>query len=379
MKLFEPITVGKMKLENRIVSTPLVTNLASDEGFVTDELIERYARQARGGVGWIISEAIVIQKSKSPRNIRASSDDYVPGLKRWVDAVHREGPTKIGVQLGHFLKVAKSGWRQKVEDLSLDDIKQLVEDHRTAALRIGEAGFDSLEWDAESCMTLSQFLSRKNKRRDEYGGNIDNRLRLLLEIYHVTRDLLGKDFTLGARINGDDLVVGGNTLLHSTVIARKLAEAGIDYISTSCGGQYDDALPPNPGEPWSAYTGYSGLRCWPRAWMPDAANAYLAEGVRNSLREAGHTIPVITAGKIPTPDLAEKILQKEQADIIGLARALLTDPDWPKKAKEGRAKEIVRCTYCDHCAELNDRFEKTVCIRWPKGMVQAPEPFLLKR
>ena len=108
MMLFEPLKVSGMQLKNRIVSTPLVTNLASDDGFVTDDLIERYARQARGGVGWIISEAVVIQKNKSPRNVRASDDEYVPGLKKWAAAVHSESKgVKIGVQLGHFLKVAQ--------------------------------------------------------------------------------------------------------------------------------------------------------------------------------------------------------------------------------------------------------------------------------
>ncbi|MBI4320740.1 MAG: NADH:flavin oxidoreductase [Chloroflexi bacterium] len=380
MMLFEPITVGKMQVKNRIASTPLVTRLASEDGFVTDDLIERYARLARGGIGWIITEAIVIQNNKSVSNVRATRDEMVPGLRRWVEAVHQAGENvKIGVQITHFLKVARSGWRQKIEDLTKEDIRRIVEDHRTGALRIRDAGFDSIEWDAESHMTLSEFLSRKNKRRDEYGGNLDNRMRLPLEIYHITRDLLGKDFTLGIRLNGDDLVVGGNTLLHSTAIARKMAEVGIDYISVSCGGQYEDAPPPEPGWPVDGYGGYSGLRCWPRAWMPDGANVYLAEGIRDSLRAAGHTIPVITAGKIPTPAFAESILQKGKADIIGMARSLLTDPDWPKKAKEGRVKEIVRCTYCDHCSELDHKFKTVVCIRWPEGVIQAPEPFMLKR
>ena len=118
----------------------------------------------------------------------------------------------------------------------------------------------------------------------------------------------------------------------------RLAAAGIDYLSISCGGQWEDALPPKLGEPPSAYTGYSGLRCWPRAWDPDGANVYLAEGIRKAIRKVGYSIPVITAGKIPMPGLAEEILQEGKADLIGLGRPLLCDPDWVKKAMEGRER-----------------------------------------
>jgi 2,4-dienoyl-CoA reductase-like NADH-dependent reductase (Old Yellow Enzyme family) len=172
--------------------------------------------------------------------------------------------------------------------------------------------------------------------------------------------------------------MGGNTLLHSTEIATRLAAAGVDYLSISCGGQWENALPPKLGELPSAYTGYSGLRCWPRAWDPDGANVYLAEGIRKAVRKAGYSTPVITAGKIPMPDFAEEILQEEKADLIGLGRPLLCDPDWVKKAMEGREEEIVSCIYCNHCAEVNDLFQTTTCILWPEGYINAPSPFLPK-
>jgi 2,4-dienoyl-CoA reductase-like NADH-dependent reductase (Old Yellow Enzyme family) len=270
------------------------------------------------------------------------------------------------------------GYRQTVEELTKEEIKQIVEDHLQAGIRSEKAGFDSIEWDAESCMTLSQFLSRHNKRKDEYGGKLENRLRIVMEIYEGTRKTLGKKMILGARINGDDLVMGGNTLLHSTEIAKRLAAAGIDYLSISCGGQWADALPPKRGEPPSAYTGYSGLRCWPRAWDPDGANVYMAEAIRKALRKANYSIPVITAGKIPTPALAEEILQEGKADLIGLGRSLLCDPDWVNKAAAGRSEDIVRCIYCNHCSDVNDLFQQTDCIQWPKGSINAPNPFMPK-
>lgn len=379
MMLFQRFEFSGMELRNRVVSGPVVSNLATEDGFVTDDLIERYRRIAAGGTGWIITEDVVVPSRKSPFNLRVSDDKFVPGLKRLSDTVHQIPGAKIGVQIGHFLKLSMSGWRQKVEDPTKDEIRQIVDDHIQAAIRIKKADFDSMEWDAESCMTLSMFLSRSaNKRKDEYGGKLENRLRLLMEIYEQTRIALGNDFILGARINGDDLVLGGNTLLHSTEIAKGLCEAGLNYISVSCGGQWEDALPVKKGDPPSAYTGYSGLRCWPRRWDPDGANVYLAEGIRKALRKAGYTVPVIAAGKIPMPALAEEILQEGKADLIGLGRPLLCDPDWVNKANNGKLEDIVQCVYCNHCAEVNDRMVLTNCIQWPKDAVNAPSPFLPK-
>jgi 2,4-dienoyl-CoA reductase-like NADH-dependent reductase (Old Yellow Enzyme family) len=379
MMLFEPLRISRLKLKNRVVLVPLVTNLATEDGYVSDELIERYQRIARGGAGWLITECVVVTPRKSPFNLRISDDRFIPGLRRLTDAIHSESSAKIGIQIGHFLKISKTGYRQQVEDLSKEEIKEIHDQHIAAAKRIMDCGFDSLEWDAESCMTLSQFLSRKNRRNDEYGGTLENRQRLLVEIYKATRELLGPNYVLGARINGDDLCLGGTTLLHSTKTACELARRGIDYISVSCGGQWEDALPPAPGEPPSAYTGYSGLRCWPRAWDPNGANVYLAERIRQALRKAGHQTPVITAGKIPTAEFAEEILREGQADLIGLGRPLLCDPDWVNKYLKDRPQDIVRCIYCNHCAEVNDLFQATTCIYWPKGSIQAPEPFLPKK
>jgi 2,4-dienoyl-CoA reductase-like NADH-dependent reductase (Old Yellow Enzyme family) len=207
--LFEPFEFSGMRLKNHVVSVPVVSNLATEDGFVTDNLIDRYTRIAEGGIGWIIIEDVVVISRKSPYNLRIWDDQFTPGLKRLTEAVHKVPGAKIGIQLGHFLKISMKGYRQKVEDLAKEDINQIIEDHLQAAIRVEKAGFDSIEWDAESCMTLSQFLSLLNKRTDEYGGSLENRLRIVMEIYEVTRKALGKGFVLGVRINGDDLVMGG--------------------------------------------------------------------------------------------------------------------------------------------------------------------------
>ncbi|MBW1804440.1 MAG: NADH:flavin oxidoreductase, partial [Deltaproteobacteria bacterium] len=312
--LFSPFSLKNLTLSNRIVHTPVVTRLESVEGTVTPNLTERVMRITKGGVGFFILGAIGVIDKKSGPLLRICNDSFIPGLSELVKKVHGETDAKIGVQLVHFLKLARSGYRQKVEDLTLDEINDIKEAMVSAAVRIRKAGFDAMEWDAESGMTLSQFLSLLNKRKDDYGGNMENRMRLVLEILYETRKEVGDDFTIGARINGDDFVLGGSTLKHSTVIARRLAEEGVDYISVSSGGQFVDAVL-EEGKPLDCYSGYSGKRCWPRWYMPDGTNVYLAEGIKKSINRAGLQTPVITAGKIPYPALAQEILDQGKADL----------------------------------------------------------------
>jgi 2,4-dienoyl-CoA reductase-like NADH-dependent reductase (Old Yellow Enzyme family) len=120
MMLFEPFEFSGMKLKNRVVSVPVVSNLATEDGFVTDDLIERYRRIAAGGTGWIITEDVVVLSRRSPYNLSIWDDKFIPGLKQLTDTIHEVEGVKIGIQLGHFLKIAMSGWRQKVEDLTKD-------------------------------------------------------------------------------------------------------------------------------------------------------------------------------------------------------------------------------------------------------------------
>jgi len=369
--LFSPFSIRHLTLSNRIVHTPVVTRLESEEGTVTPLLTERVMRITNGGVGYFILGAAGVIDKKSGPLLRICHDRFIPGLAELVKQVHNETDSKIGIQLVHFLKLARSGYRQKVEDLGLDEIKEIKDAMIKGAVYAQKAGFDAMEWDAESGMTLSQFLSLLNKRKDDYGGDLENRMRMVMEILHETRKEVGDDFIIGARINGDDFVLGGSTLKHSTVIARRLAEEGVDYISVSSGGQFVDAIPQD-GKPLDCYSGYSGKRCWPRWYMPDGTNVYLAEAIKKAVNQAGLQTPVITAGKIPHPALAKEILDDGKADLIGMARALLCDPEWPNKAKDGREDEIVPCIYCNHCSNCDRNFKPVVCIQWPKGSFNAP-------
>jgi len=375
-KLFEPITIRGMTLTNRIQRTSMVSGLATEDGQVTEDLKRRYQREAKGGVGAIVVEAAVIIPSKSPYNLRISSDDYVPGLIEVVRAIREVNKeTKIGVQIMQHLKLSKSGWRQKVEDFKGEELPRIVEDHVAAAKRAVTAGFDFIEIHMAHAYVLASFLSRVNKRSDGYGGTLRNRMKLPAEVLQAVRGLVGENFPIGVRINGEDFHVSGNTLAQSSKIAVKLAELGADYISVSAGSRFEDALTPPEGSPPDPMSGYSGHRMSPWFWWPDGTHVYLAEGIREAVRGAGFKTPIVTAGKIREPQHAEKILEQGKADIIGLCRALLADPDWPVKAKEGRVKDLVRCVACNWCLEADSRYEKVNCNRWPEGMLNAPESF----
>jgi 2,4-dienoyl-CoA reductase-like NADH-dependent reductase (Old Yellow Enzyme family) len=277
------------------------------------------------------------------------------------------------------LKLARSGWRQRVEDFKTEDLPNIVKDHVAAAKRALSAGFDFIEIHMAHAYVLSSFLSLVNKRTDGYGGkSLSNRMKLPIEVYRAVRNLVGEKYPLGIRINGEDFCIPGNTLLQSSRIAKTFAELGADYMSVSAGSRFEDAKIPAEGNPPDPMSGYSGHRMSPWYWWPDGTHVFLAEGIRKAVRDAGFETPIITAGKIREPKHAEEILAQGKADIIGLCRSLLADPDWPIKAKEGREKEIVKCVACNWCLEADSRYEQVKCSRYPEGFISAPEPFLPK-
>lgn len=375
--LFSPVQFGRLTVPNRIQRTSQVSGLATEDGHVTPELKERYQREAQGGVGSLVVEAAVVSPSRSSFNLRISDDSFTGELKELVDAIRERNPeTGIGLQIMHFLKISKSGWRQRVSDFTHEEIALIIDQHVQGARRAVEAGFDFIELHMAHAYTLSSFLSLSNGRTDEYGGSLANRMRLPMEMYRAVRQQVGADFPLGVRINGEDFTIKGTTLLQSTHIAKKLAELGADYISVSGGSRFEDSPTPAPGNPPDPMTGYSGHRMSPAWWFPDMTNLYLADSIRDEVRKAGYQVPIIAAGKIRNPKQAEQALEAGKTDVIGLCRALLCDPDWPMKAKNDQAQDIVICTACNWCLEADTRMEKVNCSRWPEGTVIAPTPWL---
>ena len=378
-QLFSPITIRGVTFPNRIMRTSMVSGLATEDGAVTEDLKKRYQREVKGGVGSLVVEASVVIPSKSPYNLRISDDSFVPGYTEVVKTIRSaNADTRIGIQIMQFLKIARSGWRQKVEDFKKEDLPKIVQDHVDAAKRALTAGFDFIELHMAHAFVLASFLSRVNKRTDEYGSSFENRMRLPIEVYQAVRQTVGENYPLGIRINGEDFIVEGNTLEQSGRIARRFAELGADYISVSAGDRFEDAAGPEEDNPPDPMSGYSGHRMSPWWWWPDGTHVYLAEGIRKAVRKGGFDTPIVIAGKIREPKHAEEIIRDEKADMIGLCRALLCDPDWPIKAKEGKDKEIVKCVACNWCLEADSRYEKVNCCRWPEGSLAAPEPFTPK-
>jgi 2,4-dienoyl-CoA reductase-like NADH-dependent reductase (Old Yellow Enzyme family) len=372
MTLFEPFAIRSMTLPNRLVLPAMVTRLSGEDGVVNDDIRARYTRFSRGGVGLIVVEAMAVHSAKSGPLLRISSQDFVPGLVDLCQRVHDAGPSKVVPQIIHFLKIARSGWRQTVDMLSLAELDGIVEAYAAAAARARSCGFDGVELHMAHAYTLSSFLSRLNPRKDDYGGSLANRLRLPLRVMRRVRAAVGADFAIGVRFLGEECIRNGYTVVDAGPIAIELARAGADYVSLSAGGKFEDARV-IPGEPLYPYTGYSGDRCMPGAAYPDGANLAIPEAVRGALRAAGLDTPVVAVGKLGTKDLAEKVVASGQGDLVGMARALLADPDLPKKWERGHEDRVVRCIYGNVCKTLDENFKRVDCTLWPKKLGQAPE------
>lgn len=371
MKLLEPLDINGMTLANRIVLPAMVTRLSGEDGLVNADIRDRYVRFARGEPGLIVVEAMSVHGGKSGPLLKISDDGFIAGQAEMVKAMHDEGPSKVAAQIIHFLKIARSGWRQKVGDLGPSEIRAIVRQYAEAAGRVRRAGYDGVELHMAHAYTLSSFLSLQNRRADEYGRSLENRMRMMTETIQAVRAEVGRDFAVGVRFDGEECIKDGYTLSDSREMALRMARLGVHWISISAGGKFEDALH-KPGEPLYPYTGYSGDRCMPSTNYPDGANIYLAEGIKQHLNARGFATPVVATGKIRTPELAESILVSGRADLIGMARALLADPDWPLKVRLGQPDRIVRCVYGNVCKALDENFRKVRCVLWPKGALQAP-------
>lgn len=372
MKLLQPLAINGMTLPNRIVVPAMVTRLSGEDGFVNQDIIDRYVRYASGHVGLIVVEAMAVHGAKSGPLLRISDESFIPGHRELARQVHDTSNSKIVPQIIHFMKVARSGWRQTIDSLSAQDIDGIVAQFAAAAGRAREAGYDGVELHSAHAYTLSSFLSRLNRRRDDYDGRtLEGRLRMFGRVMQRVRATVGADFPVGVRFLAEECIKDGYTLEDAKRIALRMAQLGVDYISLSVGGKFEDAVH-RQGQPLYPYTGYSGDRCMPGDWYPPLPHAHLAHGIKQFLNQKGYAVPVISVGKISDPADAEKLLQDSRADLIGMARQLLSDPDWVRKLEQGRETQILRCIYCNVCKNLDENFREVHCFLWPKGMRQAP-------
>ncbi|MBL8700404.1 MAG: NADH:flavin oxidoreductase [Alphaproteobacteria bacterium] len=372
MKLLEPLRIGTMTLPNRVAVPAMVTRLSGEDGYVNRPIIDRYVRYAQGHVGLIVVEAMAIHGSKSGPLLRISDDAFIPGHRELVKRIHDAGPSKVVPQIIHFMKVARSGWRQTIDMLSAGEIDEIIDQFAAAAGRAREAGYDGVELHSAHAYTLSSFLSRHNRRRDEYDGRtLEGRLRMFGKVFARVRARVGDDFPVGVRFLAEEAIKDGYALPDSQRIALRMAQLGAAYISLSVGGKFEDAVR-REGQPLYPYTGYSGDRCMPGDWYPPLPHAHLAAGIKAYVNAKGYDVPIISVGKISDPVDAEGLLRDGKADIVGMARQLLADPDWVRKVAEGRPEAIIRCIYCNVCKQLDENFKLVSCFLWPKGAEQAP-------
>jgi len=291
-------------------------------------------------------------------------------------------------QLAHVLpprerESLERGHRERVTDVHLPHIAALPETlpprFAEAARRAREAGFDGVELHYAHAYTMASFLSRLNTRDDGYGGSLAGRARLPLEVFHAVRAAVGADYVVGCRFLGDEVVAGGSRLDDARAFAVAFAEAGMDFLSVSKGGKFEDARAPKVGEAIYPYTGESGHECMPTVRIgapgPFSRNVPLAAAVRAAVREAGHETPVVAAGGIGTFAQAEQILADGHADFVAAARQSLADPDWFAKIRAGRGDAVRRCFFTNYCEALDQAHKEVTCQRWdhaPDAPGEAP-------
>jgi 2,4-dienoyl-CoA reductase-like NADH-dependent reductase (Old Yellow Enzyme family) len=434
---FSPISVGPIELEQRTWVPAMVPWRATEDGFVTPEVLAWYERFARGRPGAIVLEATGIRDVPSGPLLRIGHDRFVPRLTGLVDRVRAAsgGHTKLFIQIIDFLAVKRRpvkesyfgrflrltdrhrasfpgladdeirgrlnelpdadvdriltprelealrfGYRERVTDTDLPHIRELPrvlpDLFASAAVRAREAGFDGVELHFAHAYTMASFLSALNTRTDEYGGSLENRARLPLEVYERVRDRVGRDFVVGVRFLTEDCVAGGTTLEDSEYFGVAFARAGFDYLSLSRGGKFDDAKQPKVGWAVYPYTGPSGWECMPTtlgdARGPFGRNVEATARIRRAMRTAGYDTPVVATGGISTFDQAEAILARGEADIVGAARQSLADPDWYLKIRLGRGSEVRRCTFTNYCEGLDQMHKQVTCKLWDRVDLDEP-------
>jgi len=355
-KLFNKINIGQMTLKNRIIMSAMDLGFTSD-GTINDQIINFYIERAKGGVGFIVVGGCYPEMNGKVWKsiIGLDKDEFIPGLKRLTDAIHRHD-VRVAAQLLHagrsassfFTKmqpvapsaVAYRSIKEEPRALTIPEIKTVIDNYVSATLRAKKGGFDAVELHGGMGYLINQFLSNAtNKRNDEYGGSLENRARFAREMVLAIKETVGNDYPVIFRMSGDDLVENGLKLEESVEIAKILEKAGTDAFSVS------------PG--WHESKTPIMLMSIPRM-----AYAYLSAKIKSQL-----TVPVIASVRINDLKLAEEILDNEQADMVSIGRPLIVDPELPNKYKNGQFDDIRTCIACNQgCFDSLLNFRHVSCI-----------------
>lgn len=281
---------------------------------------------------------------------------------------------------GREIEALRWGFREHVTDVEQAHVRALPrvlpDLFADAAERAQKAGFDGVELHFAHAYTMASFLSARNTRQDGYGGAREHRVRLPLEVFRATRARVGGAYALGCRFLCDEVIEGGSRVDDARYFGVEFARAGMDFLSLSTGGKFEDAKQPKVGEAAYPYTGPSGYECMPTAISdargPFARNVPKQAQIRAAVRAAGLLTPTVAAGGISTFEQAEGILARGDADLIGAARQSLADPDWFLKLRLGRGDEIRRCIYSNYCEAHDQRHHQVTCQLWDREGLGEP-------
>jgi 2,4-dienoyl-CoA reductase-like NADH-dependent reductase (Old Yellow Enzyme family) len=425
---FRPLRVGRLDLRERTWVPAMVPWRATGDGLVTPEVLAWYERFARGRPGALVVEATGIRDIPSGPLLRIGDDRFIPGLSELVHTVRRAsgGRTRLFVQIIDFLRVRRRpdparyfrefltitdrhrvllpggdedvrealaalpetawpayltereleslrfGERERITDTGLPHIRELPrilpELFARAAARSQQAGFDGVELHYAHAYTMASFLSPLNQRDDGYGGPRANRIRLPLEVYRAVRAAVSERFVVGCRFLGEECVPGGYATDDAAWFGAELARAGMDYLSLSRGGKFEDAKQPRVGWARYPYTGPSGYECMPTVRSdergPFGRNREATGAVREAVRAAGCSTPVVLSGGVSTFEQAEDLLRSGVADVVASARQSLADPDWFRKLRLGLGDQVRRCVFTNYCEGLDQVHKEVTCKLW---------------
>ena len=438
---FQPVQLGPVSAATRTWVPAMVPWRSNEAGEVTPEVIAWYERFAKGRPGVLVVEATGIRDVPSGPLLRAGGDRFVEGLARLVQAVKRAsgGETKLFIQLIDFLAIKRRpvrgtflsrfltltpelralrpelddaalrahletldddalgevlparelealrfGLRERVTDTHLPHIaalpKVLPELFANAAARCAKAGFDGVELHFAHAYTMASFLSALNDRTDGYGGDRAARVRLPLEVFAATRAAVPAGFAVGCRFLANEIIEGGHRPDDAAFFGVEFARAGMDFLSLSRGGKFEDAKQPKVGASAYPYTGPSGHECMPTTKLaePWGRNVEAVAQVKRALISAGLSTPVITCGGIATLAQAEQILERGEADVVASARQSLADPDWMLKLRLGRGAEIRRCLFTNYCEGLDQSHQAVTCQLWDRAKGLADDETVLR-
>jgi 2,4-dienoyl-CoA reductase-like NADH-dependent reductase (Old Yellow Enzyme family) len=445
-RLFSPLEEGRLRLAQRTWVPAMVPWRATDDGFASDAVVAWYERFARGRPGAIVVEATGIRNIPSGPLLRIGDDRYIEGLSRLVEAVRRasDGETRLFIQIIDFLAIRRrpdpskyferfleltdahrraigagdaseaevrarlfelgeAGWKQaltareyealtqgfreRITDVEWPHIRDLPQSlpplFAAAARRAALAGFDGVELHYAHAYTMASFISRMNTRQDGYGGSREGRLRLPLEVFAAVRSSVPPNFVVGCRFLAEECIAGGNRLDETPAIGTAFATAGMDFVSTSRGGKFEDAARPPVSEAAYPYTGPSGYECMPQfisdARGPFGRNAAPTRAIRDAIRGAGFRMPVVCTGGVHNFEMAESWLAEGVCDIVGAARQSLADPDWTLKISRGRGAEVRTCEFTNYCEALDQKHKVVTCQLWDRldvnsvGAARSPD------